>query len=168
MQSLLCLCARWIVPEGLKLSFQQSNVTSRRLHCAGSPGDPCHRPVGALHIPFSEPFPMVCEPHSIPTSLSQFQFLKHANTESFLNFLPRKKNSTLGGTLFSQNFFHFDSYSFCCLLDKTLSTYASISSQCSPSLPLILSLTLFLHILKTSEENLFFFSSLLKNMVKQW
>ena len=130
IQSFLCLCARWIVPEGSKWSIQPSNVTNVFFILPAALGDPCHHPAGTLRTPFRELFPMVCEPHSVSTSLSQFQFLKRASTESFLHFLPRKMNSTLGGTLFSQNFSHLDSYSFCRLLDKTLSTRESMSQQC--------------------------------------
>lgn len=60
--------AEEVVPEGINLSKQQSNVTNHLLYFPGSHGG-CHHPAGALHIPLSEPFPMVCEPHSIYFSL---------------------------------------------------------------------------------------------------
>ena len=100
-------------------------------------GDPCHHPADTLRIPLSEPFPMVCEPHSISTSLWKFQFLKLGNTESLLNSTPpppKKLNFSLA-VHFSLRIFYLVSYSFWYLLYRLLSSLESIFCQCYPFLP---------------------------------
>lgn len=74
------------VPEGFKLSIQQWNVQTP-FFIALAPWGPVAVPLTPCPSS-SEPFPMLCEPHSLSTSLWKFQFLKLGNTESPLNFPP--------------------------------------------------------------------------------